>query len=129
MNKVNYEERVKVYADALETFGPTKQLAKALEELTEVQLEICRALDGRASMAHLAEEVADATIMLEQVRQIFGINAEVCQFMDAKVLRLRGRVEQERDRVALRRSFLEKGLQIPREYIDDKTKSGLLEED
>lgn len=130
MNKVNYEERAQVYTDALETFGPTKQLVKALEELTEVQLEICRALDGRASMAHLAEEVADATIMLEQVRQIFGINAEVCQFMDAKVLRLRGRVEQERGRVALRRSFLEKDLQIPRTYADDdKTKSGLLEED
>ena len=129
MNKVNYEERVKVYADALETFGPTKQLAKALEELTEVQLGICRALDGRRNIVHLAEEVADATIMLEQVRQIFDINAEVCQFMDAKVLRLRRRVEQERGRAALRRSFLENGLQIPRAYTDDKTESGLLEED
>ena len=113
MNKINYEERAKVYADARATFGANAQMVKALEELAEVQLEICRVLDGRGSMAHLAEEVADATIMLEQVRQIFGINAEVCQFMDAKVLRLRQRVEQERGRIALCRSFLEKGLQTP----------------
>lgn len=129
MNKVNYEERAKVYDDALDTFGPTKQVTKALEELTEAQLEICRALDGRADVIHLAEEVADATIMLEQVRRIFGIDAEVCRFMDAKVLRLRQRVEQQRGHVALRKAFLEKSLQIPQTYTDDKTDSGLIEED
>lgn len=93
MNKINYEERAEVYADALETFGAITQLVVALEELSEAQKEICKVMRGGANIRHLAEEVADATIMLEQVRQIFDINAEVCQFMDAKVLRLRNRVE------------------------------------
>jgi hypothetical protein len=97
---------------------------KALEELTEVQLEICRALDNRIHPAALAEEVADAAIMLEQVQQIFGIGPAVRKFMDAKVDRLRGRIEKERGCVALRRSFLGKPLSF-----DDKTESGLLEED
>jgi hypothetical protein len=44
--------------------------------------------------------------------------------MDAKVDRLRGRIEKERGRAALRRSFLGKPL-----GFDDKTESGLLEED
>lgn len=93
MNKINYEERAKVYTDALNTFGANLQLVVALEELSEVQKEICKALRGGANIYHLAEEVADATIMLEQVRQIFAINAEVCKAMDGKVLRLQQRVE------------------------------------
>jgi hypothetical protein len=100
VNKINYEERAKVYADALETFGATTQLVVALEELSEVQKEICKTLRGEGSTLHLAEEVADATIMLEQVRQLFDINAEVCKAMDGKVLRLRARVE---DALARRR--------------------------
>ena len=93
MNKINYEERAKVYADALATFGATAPLMKALEELTEVQLEICRALDNRIHPAALAEEVADAAIMLEQVQQIFSIGPIVRKTMDAKVARLQNRVE------------------------------------
>lgn len=97
MNKINYEERAKVYSDALNTFGTNAQLAKALEELNEVQLELCRFLTGRGSVLHLAEEVADATIMLEQLRQIFDINALVCGTMDSKVLRLRQRIEDAKN--------------------------------
>lgn len=93
MNKINYEERAKVYTDALETFGANLQLVVALEELSEAQKEICKVMRGGGSLLHLAEEVADATIMLEQVRQLFNINGMVCEAMDAKVLRLRQRVE------------------------------------
>lgn len=93
MNQIPYDKRAETYAEALATFGPNIQLVVALEELSEVQKEICKALRGGASVYHLAEEVADATIMLEQVRQIFGINDEVCRAMDAKVLRLQQRIE------------------------------------
>lgn len=116
MNKIPYEVRAKVYTDALETFGANAQLMKALEELTELQLEIHRVLNDRGDIPHLIEEVADATIMLEQVRQIFGINEEVCEVMDFKVSRLQQRIKMEQGRRALRRSF-------------DKTESGLLEEE
>ena len=128
MNKITYEQRAKVYADALDTYGLTGQLLKALEELTEVQLEIYRIMEGRPNVMHLAEEVADATLMLEQVRLMFGINEEVCEFMDAKVLRLQNFINaKERQRpdpdmiLALIRS---------RSLCDcEKTESGLIEED
>ena len=93
MNKITHEERAQVYADAAATFGTNMQLIVALEEMAELQKEITKALRGDIHPAHLAEEVADATIMLEQVRQIFRINEEVCEMMDSKIVRLQQRIE------------------------------------
>lgn len=109
MNKISYEERAKVYTDALAIFGPSEQLIVALEELSEAQKEICKALRGKCNSAHLAEEVADATIVLEQVRQIFDINESVCEMMDSKILRLQKNIQKEKDRISLRRSFAGSG--------------------
>ena len=96
MNKISYEERATVYADALATFGTGMQLIVALEEMSELQKEITKGLRGDLNKMHLAEELADATIMLEQVRQIFGVNEQVCEMMDSKILRLRQRIEDEK---------------------------------
>jgi hypothetical protein len=95
MNQITYDERVKIYADAAETFGKFNQLVVAIEELSEVQKELCKALRCEIHLGHLAEEVADATIMLEQVRELFGINEEVCRAMDSKMLRLRWRIKEK----------------------------------
>lgn len=99
MNKIGIEERARVYNHALAVFGPGAQLIVALEELSEAQKEICKALRGKCDRAHLAEEVADATIMLEQVRQIFAIDHEVCAAMDEKITRLRCRIADARERI------------------------------
>ena len=88
MNKITYEQRAKVYTDALYCFGQTAQLVMAMEELSECQKEICKKLRGYSNDEHLAEEIADATIMLEQMRLFFGINDLVCEKMDEKVKRL-----------------------------------------
>lgn len=102
MNKYSYEQRCEVYDAALGKWGLDKQMLVAIEEMSEVikaitklqrintphntPQEYCDAQD------HLAEEIADATIMLEQLQYFFGINEEVCEAMDDKVLRLKDRV-------------------------------------
>lgn len=111
MNKISYEKRAKVYADALTTFGANCQLVVALEEMSELQKEICKALRGNLHRAHLAEEVADATIMLEQVRMFFGINEQVCNAMDGKILRLRQRIEEAKANKDAVRHLLFDGLE------------------
>lgn len=88
-NRVPYHEREKVYREAIEVNGATAQQIVALEELSEAQKEICKLLRSQGSLDHLAEEVADATIVLEQVRLIHGINDQVNKKMDEKVERLR----------------------------------------
>ena len=93
MNKFTYADRCKTYTNAMLAFGERNQLIVAIEELSECQKEICKILRGGEDYRHLAEEVADATIMLEQIRLMFNINDRVCNFMDEKIMRLEGRVK------------------------------------
>lgn len=88
MNQISYEQRKKTYLKALAAYGDHNQMIVAMEELSECQKEICKILRGGENFPHLAEEIADATIMLEQLRIMFNINELVCAFMDAKVERL-----------------------------------------
>lgn len=120
MNKISYEERAKVYDKAVTTFGAEAQMVVALEEMSELQKEICKVLRGSGDMLHLAEEVADATIMLEQLRQVFDLNDEVCQFMDQKVLRLQHRIESARERMDGGPKMASEKLLIDAKMVKDK---------
>ena len=94
MNQVCYGEREAVYRDAIKLYGQKAQEIVAVEEMSEVIKEICKMQRGKGSVGHLAEEIADATIMLEQLRLMYDINDEVCAFMDQKIVRLKSNVER-----------------------------------
>lgn len=63
-----------------------------LEEMSELQKEICKAWRGKDNAAEIAEEVADVMIMLEQIKIIFKIGPAVEQYTEAKMERLRLRL-------------------------------------
>lgn len=92
MNSVTYEERRATYEVALQRWGEQAQTMMAIEEMSELTKEICKIGRGKADMEALADEIADVTIMLEQLRLIYDINDAVCRHMDMKVLRLQGRL-------------------------------------
>ena len=92
MNKINYEDRKKVYQAALNKWGADLQTMMAVEEMSELTKEICKIKRGKMDLDALADEIADVTIMLEQLREIYGLNDAVCNHMDAKILRLQSRV-------------------------------------
>ena len=79
---------------AISTYGKEQQLIVAIEELSELQKEICKVLRkniGRPrSKVH--EEIADVEIMLEQVKIIFQIDDDVEMWRLDKVVRLRERL-------------------------------------
>ena len=94
MNKISYEDRCKVYLNALIANGDRVQMTKAVEEMGECIQAICKVMLGGQDFDHLAEEIADATIVLEQMRLMFNINDRVCEYMDAKVMRLEDRLRR-----------------------------------
>lgn len=95
MNKFTYEDRKRVYYQAQAKFGTEKQAVKAIEELSEATKEICKTLLGCGDRDHLAEEIADATIMLEQLRLFFNINIATAAIMDEKIAALQRRIKEE----------------------------------
>lgn len=95
MNPITYPEREKVYAAALEKWGEGMQCLVAIEQLSELQKEICKRFRGADNIGSIAEEIADVTIMLEQLRFILDINDKVCEEMDYKIKRLQMRLGME----------------------------------
>lgn len=71
----------------VETNGK-KQLIVALEELSELQKEICKDLRGKTNIDHITEELADVMIMTEQLKIYYGISEEdLAEVIDEKVKR------------------------------------------
>ena len=87
-------DRIELYESLLARNGSLLQSVVALEELSECQKEICKILRGNGNTDHLAEEVADATIMLEQITHMYCIEKQVSQYIDEKVQRIADRLAE-----------------------------------
>ena len=94
---ISYEERKAIYVDALAKWGREAQSRQAIEEMSELTKEICKACRGSKNRQAMAEEIADVLIMMEQLRLMYNLDKEVDCYMDAKVRRLQRRVRGEQD--------------------------------
>ena len=94
MNSISYDERKQIYQAACEKYGIDSQIVIAIEEMSELTKEICKISRGQGDIESLAEEIADVTIMMEQLRVIYDINDLTCDHMDAKIRRLQIRLEE-----------------------------------
>lgn len=66
----------------------------ALEEMSELQKEICKNWRGKDNYDEIAEEIADVEIMLDQLKMIYGISErQVLKFRNDKVIRLKERLQ------------------------------------
>lgn len=97
---IDTETRKEVYKRAVETFGADMQMVVAMEELSELQKEICKCMRGNINLEHMAEEIADVLIMVEQLQQIFMLQNPVSDQMDKKIARLAFRIEAYRMKTA-----------------------------
>ena len=97
-----HESDIRVMIDAIKTFGRGTQLVVAVEELSELQKELCKALRGEKSIDHIAEEVADVDIILSEVVLLFDCAPDVLKWRNEKMLRLRERIDEARAKRAER---------------------------
>lgn len=98
----SYSDRCAVYDEALNKWGLRNQFLVAIEEMSEVQKAITKLIrthdkshtkeEYLECFDNLIEEIADATIMLEQLRYFCKMDEEVDEMMDKKILRLKGRL-------------------------------------
>ena len=85
-----------ILQQAILKFGVKAQLNVALEELAELQKEICKQFRGQGVRNNIIEEVADVYIMLEQIKLIFEVsNEELIKAKTKKLMRLQRLLESE----------------------------------
>lgn len=94
--KMKYEERKKIYRAAVDAWGVDAQQWIVVEELGELQTALSQMRRGRIGPEDVADEIADATIMLEQLQLMLGVEKRVEQGIDRKIERLRRRLESQR---------------------------------
>ncbi len=82
---------------AIRVYGKDSQLKMLLEEMSELQKEICKNWRGRDNTNEIADEIADVEIMLAQVKIIFGIEAEVANHTKMKIDRLAYRITSAKE--------------------------------
>lgn len=77
-------------------FGTEMQQIVAMEELGELIQEISKQLRGKGDPEHLAEEIADVRIMLDQLVLMHNLFRKVDEYREAKTSRLMGRILAKR---------------------------------
>lgn len=88
----------KIYRTALETYGAEHQTKKLFEEIGEFQEALCKYNDGRDTLDHVAEELADVQIMLEQMTILHGCGALVDVWKRLKLEKLAQKIGLEEDK-------------------------------
>ena len=86
------EKEEGVLETALRTFGGMKQIMKTVEELSELQKELCKYYSGEENKDHIAEEIADVRIMLDQMAILFEVERKEMDWREKKLERLAERV-------------------------------------
>jgi hypothetical protein len=90
----NYEAAMVI----LKHYGASKQELQAVQELSELIILLTKRPDQRGEeyQENLIDEIADATIMIEQVKMMHGIdNKDVSARISYKLYRQMCRIEQE----------------------------------
>ena len=81
-----------IYTKLLELYGD-KQIIIAIEELSELQKELCKALRYNSNYDNIVEEIADVEIMLEQMKLYFNIlNKDLERMKKLKIKRTKERL-------------------------------------
>lgn len=87
-----------VYQKAIDKWGRRAQLEMAQEEASELSLAVRKHIrkDSKETLLHLAEEIADVEIMIDQMRFMFpSIEKEVTSFKTFKLDRLAHRIKND----------------------------------
>ena len=82
-----------IYRKALDTYGAEAQTLMAMEEMAELQKELCKHARGKDNRLEIAEEIADVWIMLNQMAMLHGCMDETVRFIGEKTERLEKKLE------------------------------------
>lgn len=87
-------DKYAIYIRALDTYGAEAQTLMCMEEMSELQKELCKHARGADNAEHIAEEIADVRIMLDQMAILHNCSGLAANYKTAKLERLLNRLEE-----------------------------------
>jgi len=90
------EEDRKTLIEATITYTPSKMYRKLSEELGELLVAVSHYQEERATVQEVAEEIADIRINTAQLMLYLGIEQEVDDMAEYKMLRFADRIKEDR---------------------------------
>lgn len=86
-----------IMAEIIGYYGHESQKMMLLEEMAELQKEICKDMRGKPNQNAITEEVADVLIMLEQIQMMYHISeTRLHAITNEKLHRQLRRIEDEK---------------------------------
>ncbi len=90
MNREKFVRKIAEHGDSRE------QVIVCMEELGELSHALSKWLRGVSDMENLSEEIADVTLCLDELREIFGVGSlEIEERIQEKIDRFYGTGEKE----------------------------------
>ena len=86
------KNQIDIMNKAISTYGQDSQMLMAIEEMSELTKAICKYKRYGDNVNDIAEEIADVTIMLDQLKMMFDVYPEVEMNIDLKLKRLERRL-------------------------------------
>lgn len=84
-----------VFKRALQTWGGQAQMLMVVEEMSELTREILKNVNrGKDNVAAIVEETADVEIMLEQLKENYGIAERVAVYKAEKLKQIERRLNE-----------------------------------
>lgn len=83
-----------LYRLALSTYGTEAQTLMVMEEMAELQKELCKHARGKDNQFAISEEIADVLIMLDQMMVLHDCESIVAQYKQDKLERLKERLQK-----------------------------------
>ena len=89
------KERESILDDSILLSDQDTKIIVAIEELSELQKELCKRYKGEGDIFCILEEMADCILVLKQLQKIFNISEESLSIaMDVKLNREKERLEK-----------------------------------
>lgn len=87
-----------IYQEVIRINGSKKQIGKAIEELTELSLVLQHFLDNKATEKEVITEIADVSIITDQLKLIFDpenntVNKEIAYKLGRLDTNLKNRIK------------------------------------
>lgn len=94
------QDLIKIYKQAIKTYGKKAQKLMAIEEMSELTKEICKDFRGKLDREHLIEEMTDVLITMDQMMIMYEISVnEIKQMREGKLERLKERMDKANDEI------------------------------